>query len=292
MACENGDKFRLKTGPDNGTKEINVDTNVKKDICTVTRILDRLHKEFTEQYVAADASTGNHIKSIYKKHPTFYLRDQFKVSGFNNETTDGTKTNRFYTIFTTKTEADPEYRGAVSAIMKGEYDTSEKTYATIPESISSETNFSTNPNNFKGVYGLNHINELLEKKIAEVVNNLRGGDSSSDVLNDTKHYEKRQNIKTTLEEIAHRENQIYREKFLNIILIVIGIFLISMKLVESYTSFGVGGFGNVGGWLTNRFGSSSGGIFSRFGGLGLGSSGRSRVGNLFTNSPYELSKRE
>jgi hypothetical protein len=44
--------------------------------------------------------------------------------------------------------------------------------------------------------------------------------------------------------------------------------------------------------LSNRFGSGSGGLFSRFGGLGLGSSGRSRVGNLFTSSPYSLSKRE
>jgi hypothetical protein len=118
-------------------------------------------------------------------------------------------------------------------------------------------------------------------------------------LNSSVDYEKRRGIKMTIEEIAHRENQIYREKFLNIILILVGLFLVSTQLVGKYFSFGGGGggggggfgFGGFGGWLSTRFGTGSGGIFSRFGGLGLGSSGRSRVGNLFTSSPYSLSRR-
>ena len=108
-----------------------------------------------------------------------------------------------------------------------------------------------------------------------------------------KHYEKRQNIKSTLKEIARRENEIYREKFLNIILMIVGIFLVSTQLVQKYFSFGGGsdGIGSGSSLFSGvGFGTSGGGIFSRFGGLGLGSSGRSRVGGLFTNSPYSLSQ--
>jgi hypothetical protein len=145
------------------------------------------------------------------------------------------------------------------------------------------------------------VNEILEKKIADTVNKLRGSDTSS-VMDDARHYEKRQEIKKTFEEIANQENRIYREKFLNIVLVVIGIFILTSQLMKDYFSFSGGGgggfgssgsgFGGIGGWLSTRFGSGSGGVFSRFGGLGLGSSGRSRVGNLFTSSPYALSKRE
>jgi hypothetical protein len=135
------------------------------------------------------------------------------------------------------------------------------------------------------------VNELLEKKIADTVNNLRGN-PTSDVLSDSKHYEKRKNIKSTLEEIARRENEIYREKFLNIILMIVGIFLVSTQLVQKYFSFGGGGIGSGSGLFSGvGFGTSGGGIFSRFGGLGLGSSGRSRLGGLFTSSPYSLSQR-
>ena len=292
MTCANGDKFRIKSGPADGTTEITANAS-NIDICTATKILDRLHKEFTEQYVDTATTGKTKIASTHKNNPTFFLRNQPTLAGFNGETAaDGTK-NRFHTIFTIYDERDEQYRGAVSAIMKGDYDdNSATTYDKNPQSIRGLTDFSTSPNNFKGIYGLVQVNELLEKKIADVVNKLRG-EPTSDVLSDSKHYEKRQNIKYTLEEIAHRENEIYREKFLNIILMVVGIFLVSTQLVQKYFSFG-GGSGGIGSGSSLfsgvGFGTSGGGIFSRFGGLGLGSSGRSRVGGLFTNSPYSLSQ--
>lgn len=300
MACTNNSKFRIQTGPNDGKDNITATNASKIDVCTATKIVDRLHKEFTEKYVTAAATGKTVISNTQKNNPTFFLRKQPKLSGFNGEATaDGTEVDRFYTLFTTMGENDPVYRGAVSAIMKGEYDENELTYLKYPESIRTQTDFS-NPNNFKGVYGLVRVNEILEKKIADTVNKLRGSDTSS-VMDDAKHYEKRQEIKKTFEEIANQENRIYREKFLSIILVVVGIFILSSQLMKDYFSFsggggGIGssgsGFGGVGGWFSTRFGSGSGGIFSRFGGIGLGSSGRSRVGNLFTSSPYTTSQRE
>lgn len=311
MSCSNGDKFRLKTGPRSGDDEITANDN-NKDICTATKILERLHKEFTEQYVATSATGKTVISNNVSMNPTFYLRNQPKLAGFATGTNqspvqepaaDGTNVNRFHTIFSNTSETDDVYRRAVSAILKG--DTSDidlTTYMNNPQSIRDASDFS-NPAIFKGLYGLVRVNEILENKIADKVNNLQG-EPSSDVLSNSLHYEKRKNIKTTLEEIAYRENQIYREKFLNVVLLVVGIFIISSQLMKDYFSFsgsdGGGGsfgssssgFGGIGGWLSTRFGTGSGGIFSRFGGLGLGSSGRSRIGNLFTSSPYTSTQRQ
>jgi hypothetical protein len=304
--CTSTDKFRLKTGPNRGVTEITADNDSKVDICTATKILERLHKEFTEQYVATAETGKTVISTNVSANPTFYLRNQPKLSGFSIGTeaapvtesaADGTNVNRFHTIFTTTSETDTAYRRAVSAILKGDVsDIGSTTYMNNPQSA----NDFSNPAVFKGLYGLVRVNEILEDKIADRVNNLQG-EVSSNVLSDALHYEKRKNIKTTLEEIAHRENEIYREKFLNIVLLVVGIFIVSSQLMKDYFSFsgsggGIGssgsGFGGVGGWLSTRFGSGSGGIFSRFGGLGLGNSGRSRIGNLFTSSPYSTAQRE
>ena len=281
MTCNVGDKFRLKTGPNSGKDEISITEANKSsinDVCTATKIVDRLHKEFTEK------GTNN------ANNPTYYLRNQM---------VDGASVNRFYDIFVEKTESEPEYRKAVSAILKGDASESAN-YMNNPDNIRNATDFS-NPSVFKGIYGLVRVNEILEENIAKTVNNLKSG-VSSNVSGDSLHYEKRKNIKTTLEEVANRENQLYRERFLNIVMLVIGVFLISSQLMKEYFSFSGGGssatgssgsgFGGIGGWLSTRFGSGSGGIFSRFGGLGLGSTGRSRVGNLFTNSPYTTTKRE
>jgi len=275
MTCSNGGKFRLT-----GDVEITVDDN-NKDICDATKIVERLHKEFTEKGTDIARNANN---------PTYYLRNQ----------STNTNTNRFYDIFTTKTESDPEYRTAVSAILKGDTNSStQDNYMDNPNSISNAADFS-NPNVFKGLYGLVKVNEILENKIGNTVNALKGS-VSSNVSGDSLHYEKRKNIKTTLEEVANRENQLYRERFLNIVMLVIGVFIITSQLMKDYFSFsggsnsgapGSSGFSGIGGWLSTRFGSGSGGIFSRFGGLGLGNNGRSRLGNLFTNSPYTTMKRE
>jgi hypothetical protein len=258
------------------------------DVCTAANLLDRLHREFTEQYSGSATDTIKH-------HPSFHLRNQ-PTTLILPEDGATAPTNRYYSITTTVPRVDASYNGMMNAIMKGGYDTATSDFNTPPVK---QANFDT-PTNFKGLHGLQNLNELLQEKIAETVNAIPSSSTTSlTPLNSSADYEKRRGIKMTIEEIAHRENQLYREKFLNIILILVGVFIVSTQLVGKYFSFGGGGdsggggfgFGGVSGWLSNRFGTGSGGIFSRFGGLGLGSSGRSRVGNLFTSNPYSLSRR-
>ena len=278
MTCNAGVKFRLEA---NGDTEITADAG-NVDVCKATKILETLHTDFTEKYTTNVAS--NNTK------PSFYLRNQ--------EHTANQPTNKFYTIFTTNTEADNDYKKAVSVIMKGVEDTGATTYMNKPDTAVNDFN---TPANFKGIYGLIRVNELLEQKIAEKVNHYTNASANAAdaaakwqaTASDAKNYEQRQNIKTTYEEIARRENQIYREKFLNLLLIVVGIFIVSTQLVQKYFSFGGGGGGGGGGGtgFFTGFGTSGSGLFSRFGGLGLGSSGRSRIGQLFSNNPYSLSQR-
>ena len=308
MACIEGTtNFKIQNGPADGiianTENINV--------CKATKILEHLHKSFTEQYVASSPATGQTLitDSNAKNTPTFWLRQQPTIAGFNtyNGITDGKvesgiTINRLYDIlYLGLDELNQGYRSAIHAIMTGVYNPTVTTdaYLTAPPGPSA---LDSAPTNFKGLYGLIHANNLLEAAIAEKVSNLRQGNTTPRTQTDTKSYNQRKNIKTTMEEIAYQENKIYREKFLNIILMVVGIFIVGSQLTQVFSPGGGGGgdgggggglgFGGIGGWLSNRFGSGSGGLFSRFGGVGLGSSGRSRVGNLFTSSPYSLSKRE
>ncbi len=291
MSCSADDTFRIET---KGTTPICATGNTDLQyIKNATKALEELHKNFTEQYYASGSATGTQtqITERLKTNPTFYLRTQPSVLSGESS---GSNVNRFYTIFTSKTDADPEYRGVVSAIMKGEYDTNPNTFMGQP---TSNTNFSS-PSSFKGIYGLQNVISLLETKIKDKVDELKGtsggGSATTGSLSDASKYNQRKGIKDTLEEIARRENQLYREKFLKIILVIVGIILISTQLVQKYFSFsGVGGGGGGGSGLFSGvgFGSSSGGLFSRFGGLGLGSSGRSRIGNLFTNNSYSLTQR-
>ena len=284
MSCGATDKFRLDP---TGTEITVGDSFVK--LCNATRIVEQLHKEFTEKYGA-----GATVADI-QKTPSFHLRNQHPTLLMTGET--GTApANRFYTIFTTKPEGDPLYKGVVSAILKGAYDTTSQ-YKDYPRSISGLTNFDSYTA-FKGIYGLHKVNELLEGEIRQKIDSIRPDTSGNVNISDFNKYQQRQGVKTTIEEIAHRENEIYREKFLNIILILVGIFIVSTQLVNKYFSFGDGGgvgggfgFGGLGGWLSTRFGSGGSGLFSRFGGIGLGSSGRSRIGNLFNSSPYSVSRR-
>jgi hypothetical protein len=229
-------------------------------------------------------------------HPTFYLRKQPTLSGFQGESAGG-NINRLNKYLQSSGSDDQSYRSAVHAIMNGVFNGSIASTTYLNE-LTPTGDFTTNANNFKGIYGLKKLNEELETKIAEKVKTLSTTIAGSKLITEVQHYDTRQGIKTTLEEIARRENEIYREKFLHIMLVVVGIFLVSSQLVRKYFSFGGGGGGTSGGFgfgsgnLFTGFGLGSGsGLFSRFGGLGLGRSGRSRITSMFSNNPYSLSNR-
>jgi hypothetical protein len=198
-----------------------------------------------------------------------------------------------------KTEDDQQYRTTIHGIMNGTYNNQLNTdnYKTPPPP---QSNLQS-PDSFKGIYGLVNLNNVLETQIDKIITGMTGSESTAQATSDIANkYYKRRGIQTTLETIAERENEIYREKFLNLILIVVGIFLVGTQLVNKYFSFGGGigadssssGGGGIFGNLFTGFGlGASSGIFSRFGGLGLGRSGRSRITGIFSNNPYSLSTR-
>jgi hypothetical protein len=277
--CSSGDSYNI-----NGTaiKATTLDVNV----CNVTKILENLHKDFTEEYSTTTLDAN-------KDKPSYYLRNQ--PTSYSN----ADRINRFYNIMAPVDASgiinDNNYKKMISVIMKGAEDTS-VTYDTIPSSIKNLNNFNESPE-FKGIYGLNKVVELLDASINTLLTTLttKSIPTAANSGNAILKYNQRSDIKNTLEEIAYRENQIYREKFLNIILIVVGIILVGSQLTQKFFSGGGGGAGGGAG-LGGSFGfglGSSGGLFSRFGGLGLGSSGRSHfdIGNLFKNSSYTLKQR-
>ena len=283
--CSVGNTFRIQS---NGTNPITYSADTK-DACTAAQLLERLHSDFTKKSTSITAPTNTAQED--GKLPTFWLRNQTRIDGFDDSGTGAT--NRFYKFFTTQTSKDQKYRTAVHAIMNGVYnDAISETEYLKPNAP--QTDLSA-PDNFKGINGLINLNNVLENLINEKVRTKTGSSNATDILDDAQHYSKREEIKTTLEEIARRENEIYREKFLNIILVLVGVFVIGTLLSKKFYSGGGGGGGGGGGIFGNTFtgvglGSSSG-IFSRFGGLGLGSSGRSRLSGLFSSNPYSLSTR-
>ena len=297
MACTAGKAYYLEAG---GTVKQGA-TVTTLDVCTSTEILDRLHREFTEQYVTTTTQGRTLVSTIaVKNNPTFYLRKQPKLNGFQGEADPpAVDINRLYNYLTTTNlhGSDQTYRSTVHAVMNGVYnpDITKEAYLT---ELKNDPRDLANPGNFKGIYGLKKLNEVLETKINEKVNGMYATSGGSKLLSDVRNYDSRQGVKTTLEEIARRENEIYREKFLNIILVVVGILLVSSQLTQKYFSLGGGGGGGGGsggfgfGNLFTGFGLGSGsGLFSRFGGLGLGRSGRSRWTSMFSNNPYALSTR-
>lgn len=322
MACRVGvDTFRLEA---NGTTGLFTANEINRKVCTATKILDRLHQEFTEQYVALPDSGKSvepgktAISLAVAANPTFYLRNQPTLASFPNDTlsstpsgttfvagtgesSSGSNVNRLYNILnSTRTPTNSQaYRTAVHAITYGVHNTiiNSTNYLNPP---TPEPTF-TDPSSFKGIYGLKKLNDALESLVSDTVNAIIGTEQTTAIINtnidNATKYTGRQGIKTTLEEIARRENEIYREKFLHIMLVVVGIFLVSSQLVSKYFSFGggggtSGGFGFGSGNLFTGFGLGSGsGLFSRFGGLGLGRSGRSRITSMFSNNPYSLSNR-
>jgi len=305
--CRIGDRFTIQNGAGITVQNITTGVNDVKDICTANSILDKLHNDFTEEYSpdsGANPLPGRTIRiaAADTGKPTFWLREQpirtsFTFGDYAQES--GALVNRFNRIFElNKTEEDQSYRTLIHAIMTGVYNPtiSKDAYLNRPSTVSAPLTALTTPAAFKGIYGLRDLNKILEERIKAKVSEISQPVTTGDQLNEAYKYQKRKGIKTTIEEIAYQENKSYREKFLNILLLIVGIFFITTQLTQNYFSFSesssISGLGNIGGWLSSRIGFGSGGLFSRFGGVGLGSSGRSRLGNLFTSNPYSLSKRE
>jgi|LauGreDrversion4_2_1035121.scaffolds.fasta_scaffold280992_2 hypothetical protein len=301
MACNPGDKFRIQIGGD--TELIANSTTV--DVCTANKILDRLHREFTEKYASSSGTVKvgkTAIADKHKAHPTFYLRKQPILS--SESTTGGTEINRFNNMLSVNpplTEDDQVYRTTIYGIMTGEHNASIgiEDYRKPSTSPGIQTTINS-PDNFKGIYGLVNLNNVLEAQIDTIITGMTGSrQTAQDTTDISDKYAKRREIQTTLQTISDRENEIYREKFLNLILILVGVFLVGTQLVNKYFSFGGGGVGSSGSGGGGLFGNlftgfglgASSGIFSRFGGLGLGRSGRSRVTGIFANNPYSLSTR-
>lgn len=307
--CSPNDRFTIQNGDNIIVPSVPAaSVNDVKDICTANRILDKLHEDFTAEYSPFSNSEAKlpgrptRISLAVAGTPTFWLREQltlpdnvFSFKTGDNYVETGTLVNRFNYIFQLeKTEAYQSYRTLIHAIMTGEYNATISKEAYLNRASGPLTALTT-PAAFKGIYGLRDLNKILEERIKTKVSEISKPITDTQ-LNEAYKYQKRKGIKTTIEEIAYQENKSYREKFLNILLLIVGVFFITTQLTQNYFSFSesssISGLGNIGGWLSSRIGFGSGGLFSRFGGVGLGSSGRSRLGNLFTSNPYSLSKRE
>jgi hypothetical protein len=306
--CSIGDRFTIQNGAGITVENITTGVNHVKDICTANSILDKLHNDFTEEY-SPDSGTALpgrpiRIANADTGKPTFWLREQpirasFTFGNGDYAQESGTLVNRFNSIFVSnKTDENQSYRTLIHAIMTGVYNPniSKNDYLNRPSTASAPLTALTTPAAFKGIYGLRDLNKILEDRIKAKVSEISTPVTTDNQLNEAYKYQKRKGIQTTIEEIAYQENKLYREKFLNILLLIVGVFFITTQLTQNYFSFSesssMSGLGNIGGWLSSRIGFGSGGLFSRFGGIGLGSSGRSRLGNLFTGNPYTLSKRE
>jgi hypothetical protein len=292
MACKADISYNIN-GTDFVVPAADTDQNSKYakllDVCQATQVLEKLHKQFTEQY---DTSGVNVIAN--KTTPSYYLRNQ------PTSASDATSINRFHNISTGVSgfTGDEVYRKMVSAILNGLDISSSSTYNTISNDNGwvGDSKFDSS---FNGIFGIKKAISMLEYRTNGIISSLNKSNPSSSSQDAISRFNQRKEIKNTLEEVSYRENEIYREKVLYILLIIVGIILVGTQLAQNYFS-GVGGVGSSGGSGGAGLGGllgfgvgSSGGLFSRFGGLGLGSSGRSHfdIGNLFKNSSYTLQQR-
>ena len=236
------------------------------DICNAEAVLKKLYIDFTvpldsttfttpivTTFTTSTANPATFLKILTSGGDVFKTVDTLPITGDNTKIKNQMKNMLLNNTVT---------------------DSSIDVYPASPQ-----TDFKTQAN-FKGIYGLINAVNLLKSKInTEIISKISSGTGNSINISDgaaerleyiDTFYEKK-NTKDTLEEISFRENEIYREKFLNIILILVGIFIVGTQLRQRY-------FSNV-----NVFG----GLFSGFG-SGLGSS---NIGSLFSSSAYTLKSR-
>jgi len=230
------------------------------DICKAEAVLKKLYTDFTDTPAANIAISDQSVTNVSKP------RDILRISSGNIQD-----------IF--KEIDKPTSSNAIKNQMKNILLQESNTTTPIVAELTPQTDFTT-PANFKGIYGLINAVNLLKSKInGEIITKIQSGagnainidDGTAERLEYINTFYEKKNAKDTLEEISFRENEIYREKFLYIILILVGIYIVGTQLRERY-------FSNV-----NVFG----GLFSGFGN-GLGSS---NIGSLFSSSAYTLKSR-
>ena len=235
-------------------------------ICGAEAVLKKLYTDFTDTPAAgiAISSAGNTVTNVAKP------KDILRISSGGS----GAIQDIFKEI--DKTTSSIEIKNQMKNILLQESNTT----ASIVAEPTPQTTFTNTSANFKGIYGLSNTVNLLKSKInTEIIKKTQSGtgnalnidDGTAERLEYINTFYEKKNTKDTLEEISSRENEIYREKFLNIILILLGIFIVGTQLRQRY-------FSNV---------SVFGGLFSGFG-SGLGSS---NIGSLFSSSAYTLKSR-
>jgi len=244
-----------------------------QDVCKANACLESLYDRITK-------------KTSTITYPAYYLRTDGGSSG--STTNQFLKADIAAATPAATTEALNAPKIAKNVILD------ENNSALIATLTSKPVNFDTS-NDFKGFYGLKELNTILKTKISNKLEYNIQNDLNTPSISDENQkrleiinsfYEKK-DTKDTLEEIAYRETQIYREKFVYIILLVIGIFIIGTQLRQRWFSDMFSGSG------TGLFG--AGGLFG-LGGLfsGSGSSfGSSRIGQWFSSfrNPYSLQTR-
>jgi hypothetical protein len=234
-------------------------------ICKAANILDKLYDDFTGTTTVTSPITTTTITNI-----NFKPRDMLKLSS--------TPSSSIRDLFL---EIDkPAINDSIKTNMKNMIMNNDINAIGVKPvtSIDAGTSYT---DSFKGISGLisiiNIMKQQINEKLLDASNQNRDisvNDDSAERLNYINtYYQKKQN-KDTLEEISYRENEIYREKFLYIILLVTGVFIVGSQLRERY-------FSDI------SFG-SSGGLFSGFG-SSFGTS--SSFGNMFSSNAYTLKSR-
>jgi hypothetical protein len=242
-----------------------------KQICQAANILDKLYDDFTGTTTFTVTSLSRNTITNSNKP-----RDMLKLLPTGSGIRD-----LFYVIDTLQPGTDNDI---IKNQMKNMIMNNDISNAVVTPVISIGTGTGTSyTNSFTGISGLISIINIMKQQINVKLLDVDASNQNRDIsVNDDSaerlnyintYYQKKQN-KDTLEEISYRENEIYREKFLYIILLVTGVFIVGSQLRERY-------FSDI------SFG-SSGGLFSGFG-SSFGTS--SSFGNMFSSNAYTLKSR-
>jgi hypothetical protein len=268
--------FKLRGG---APQTFTASETVKVYVCKAANVLQKLYQEFTaDQTVNITTITAVDISSA-SVNPGSFLR-----------ILPGTGTIRDLFFEVDKLVSDPSSNNLIKTQMKNIILQNVKTIPTTAKPAPAPavpTDFDTS-GNFKGIYGLINAINLLKSKINTtlVEKSQSGASSGRDFTIDsesaqrlnyiTTFYDKK-DTKDTLEEISSRENEIYREKFLYIILMIVGVISVGRQLTQRY-------FSNV-----DFMG--SGGLFSGFSIGRLFNRDSSSLSGLFSNNAYSLKSR-